>query len=252
MRILTVVLAALLLAPLAWAGHELTFYPAFYPQEVTVRWVEPRAAGALLVKNALHAYAGADPFPAGAPEKIRHAESLRGWVVLTFRRPAGDAEPRCAAGAAVVRALGGTATFIAHPWPVTPYHADYVHQYDLAQRAGERAASPVPSVRAAGPLARALAGAGITVADTADAIVEEITLRSLLDGVETRLAGWHGPAWLKEGWFHAWLLQAPALSPASRRAAEETFRLRAEGAPLAAAERINLERRLVSQATAGC
>jgi hypothetical protein len=250
--VVAVVVAVLLLAPLAWAGHELTFYPAFYPQEITVRWVEPPAAGPLLLKNALHAYAGADPFPAGAPEKVRYVESLRGWVVLTFPQPTGDAQARCAAGAALGRALGARAPFVPHPWPVTPYHDDYVHQYDLAQRARERTAGVVPSVRAAGPLARALTTAGVRVTGTADAVVEEITLPSLLDGVETRLAGWHGPAWLKEGWFQAWLLQAPALPAATRRAAEEAFRRRTEDGPLPAAARINLERRLVTLITAGC
>jgi hypothetical protein len=251
-KAVTVVLAALLLVPLAWAGHELTFYPSFYPQEITVRWVEPRAAGPLIVKNSLHAYAGADPFAANAPEKVQYAESLRGWVVLTFTRPTSDADARCAAGAAVIRALGAKAPFVTHPWPVTPYHDDYVQQYDLAQRARARAAGTVPKVRAAGPLATTLAAAGVTVTDGADAVVEEVTLSSLLDGVETRLAGWHGPAWLKEGWFQAWLLQAPALPPATRRAAEEALRRRTERGPLPATDRINLERRLVVQATAGC
>jgi hypothetical protein len=249
---LLAVLAVVLLVPLAWAGHELTFYPSFYPQEITVRWVEPRAAGPLLLKNALHAYAGGDPV-AGAPsEKVRYAESLRGWVVLTFVRPRGEAEARCAAGAALVRALGTRAPFIAHPWPVTPYHDDYVQQYDLAQRARERSAGPMPRVRAAGTLATALAAAGVSVSADAEAAVEEITLPSLLAGVETRLAGWQGPPWLKEGWFQAWLLQAPALPPAPRGTAEETFRRRTEGGPLPAAERINLERRLVVQVTGGC
>ena len=94
----TVVLAALLLVSLAWAGHELTFYPSFYPQEVTVHWVDPRAAGPLIVKDSLLAYVGADPFPAGAPEKVRYVSSLRGWVVLTFRRPTGEAAARDKSG----------------------------------------------------------------------------------------------------------------------------------------------------------
>ena len=252
MKVRVVVLFLLVLVPLAWAGHELTFYPAFYPQEVSVRWVEPRAAAPLLLKNALHAYVGADPLAGTPTEKVRYVESLRGWVVLTFARPAGDAEARCAAGAAVVRALGPRAPFVAHPWPVTPYHDDYVQQYDLVQRARERGAGAVPRVRAAGVLKSALSAAGVSVAADADAVVEEITLSSLLEGVETRLAGWHGPPWLKEGWFQAWLLESPALPAPAREAAEETFRRRSQGAPLAAAERINLERRLVAQATAGC
>jgi len=251
-KVLLAVVIALLLAPLAWAGHELTFYPAFYPQEIGVRWVEPRAAGPLLLKNELHAYVGADPLAGASSEKVRHAESLRGWVVLTFGRPTGEPEARCAAGSAIVRALGARAPFIAHPWPVTPYHDDYVQQYDLVERARERTGGAPPRVRATGALAKALIAAGVTVSPDAEARVEEITLPALLAGVETRLAGWQGPPWLKEGWFQAWLLEAPALTAAARETAEETFRRRSEGAPLAAAARINLERRLVAQATAGC
>ena len=161
--------------------------------------------------------------------------------------------PAAPAGVAIARALGDKPPFIAHPWPVTPYHDDYVHEYDLLQRARERAAGTVPSVRATGPLARALTAGGVSVTDGADAVVEEITLSSLLDGVETRLAGWHGPPWLKEGWFHAWLLQSSIMPAATRREAEDTFRRRTEGGGAGtAAERIDLERRLVTQAAAGC
>src|SRR5207247_2525671 len=81
--------------------------------------------------------------------------------------PAGDAEARCAAGVAIARALGSRAPFVAHPWPVTPYHDDYVQQYDLVQRARERSAGAVPRVRAAGVLKSTLSAAGISV--TADA-----------------------------------------------------------------------------------
>lgn len=252
MKVLVVILIALLLTLPAGAGHELTFYPAFYPQEISVRWVEPRAAAPLLLKNALHAYVGADPVPGAPSDKVRHVESLRGWVVLTFARPAGEAGARCAAGVALARALGPRAPFVAHPWPVTPYHDDYVQQYDLALRARERGAGAVPRVRATGALASALRAAGVSVTPDADAVVEEVTLASLLAGVETRLAGWHGPPWLKEGWFQAWLLQAPALPAPARGAAEETLRRRTDGPPLPAAERINLERRLVAQVTGGC
>src|SRR6185295_6906791 len=148
---------------------------------------------------------------------------------------------------------GARAPFAAYPWPVTPYHDDYVQQYDLVERARERAPGTAPSVRATGTLARALAAGGISVSDGADAVVEEITLSSLLDGVETRLAGWHGPPWLKEGWFHAWLLQSSVMPVATRREAEDTFRRRTEGGGArTAAERITLERRLVTQAAAGC
>ena len=81
MKITILVLAAFLIGSLAWAGHELTFYPSFYPQEVTVRWVEPRAAAPLLAKDTLLAYVGAGPLP-GRSRRRRFAtwsRSVAGW-----------------------------------------------------------------------------------------------------------------------------------------------------------------------------
>jgi hypothetical protein len=64
----------LLIALVAFAGHELTFYPSFYPQEITVRFVPSAGtAAALLRRNALHAYVGGDPFAGGA------ARTRGGW-----------------------------------------------------------------------------------------------------------------------------------------------------------------------------
>jgi hypothetical protein len=237
----------------AYAGHELTFYPSFYPQEITVRFVDPPSAAAeLLRKNALHAYVGGDPFVgAEAPSETKWAESLRGWVVLTFRPGSfGAPAARCAAGAQVARTLGERDGFVAHAYAITPYHADYVLHHDLAHTTREWAPGRVPRLRASGTLARTLADAGIPAAGgDADAVVEEIELAALLAGTETRVSGWMGPPWIKEGWFHAWLLQS---SPAARGAAEETFRRRTEGAWQTTTERVALERRLVTQLSAGC
>jgi hypothetical protein len=249
-------LAVLLLTALAaYAGHELTFYPSYYPQEVTVRFVaQPATAAALLRKNALHAYVGADPFAGSqAPAETGWVESLRGWVVLTFPRAAAgfaDAEARCAAGLQVARALGAGAPFVVAPYAVTPYHDDYVLHYDLAQKARERAPGRMPRIRATGALATVLAAAGIPSAGAeADAVVEEVELAPLLAGVETRVSGWTGPPWLKEGWFHVWLLQS---SPAARRAVEDAFRRRTEGDWQTAGERVGLERRLVTRMSSEC
>ena len=249
-----VLVGVLLAASPAGAGHEMTFYPSFYPQEVSVRFVEPPTAAALLKKNALHAYAGADAGGGGQP--IRYAESLQGYVVLTFRPRAagfGDAESRCAAAAAVTGALGGRAPFVVHPYAITPYHDDFVHHFDLAQASRARAAGPLPRISAGGVLGARLQSAGVARAGAeADAVLEEVPLAALRAGVETRLGGWHGPPWIKEGWFHAWLLQAPVLPAASRRAAEDLLRRRTDLAYQAPAERVNLERRLVSAVSAGC
>jgi hypothetical protein len=244
----------LLIALVAFAGHELTFYPSFYPQEITVRFVPSAGtAAALLRRNALHAYVGGDPFAGGAAPDTRWVESLRGWVVLTFERAAGAfAEPdaRCAAAAKVARTLGERGGFVAHRYPVTPYHEDYVFHHDLAGNTREDAAGRVPRIRARGALGKALADAHVAVAGAdADALLEEVELGPLLARAETRLNGWIGPPWLKEGWYHAWLLQA---SPAARAAGAETFRRRTEGGWQTTAERVALERRLVTELTARC
>jgi hypothetical protein len=243
--------AALLLASVpARAGHELTFYPSYYPHEIEVRFVaSPATAAAMLHKNTLHAWVGGDPFPPGAPPPpTRWAESLRGFVVLTFARPTGafaDAETRCAAGAHVAQALGAAsqvpgAPFVVHPYAVTPFDDDYVFHADLVQRARERAPGSAPRVRTAGALAQALAKSDVPVVGRdADAVLEEVELPPPATT----------PPWAKKGWFHAWLLQS---SPTARAAAADAYRRRIEGDWRTPAERVNLERRIVAQASAGC
>jgi hypothetical protein len=240
----------LLLAAPARAGHEITFYPSYYPQEIAVRFTTPAAAATLLRQNKIHAWVGSDPFAgAAAPAHVRWMESLRGYVVLTLPAAGIFAKPetRCAAAAQVARTLAGARPpFVVHPYPVTPLHEDFVFHADLAQQARERTVGMAPRVRADGALGDALAAAGLPRG--ADAFVEEVELPALLAGAETRLNGWVGPPWLKEGWFHAWLLQ----SPAARKAAAEAFVRRTDGSALTAAERLSLERRIVSQVSAGC
>ena len=250
MKVAGFVLAALLALALAThAGHELTFYPSFYPQEITVRFVAPGAAAALVRKNALHAYVGGDPFAGVAAPDTRWIESLRGWVVLMFDRGSGDADARCAAAARLATALGERGGFVAHRYPVTPYHEDYVLHYDLAQKTRE-ASGRLPRVRGRGALAKALAAAGVAAAGSeAEATLEEIELAPLLARVETRLIGWTGPAWLKEGWYQTWLLQSSA---AARAAAADAFRRRTEGGWQTATERVALERRLVTELSSTC
>jgi hypothetical protein len=240
-------------AVVAYAGHELTFYPSFYPQEISVRFVPGAGtAVALFRKNALHAYVGGDPFDGVAAPETRTIESLRGWVVLTFERSGRTfAEPgaRCGAAAQLGRMLGDRTGVVSHPYAVTPYHEDFVMHYDLAQKGRDRPRGSLPRVRARGALGKALAAAGVPVAGgDAEATLEEIELAGLLAPVETRVNGWTGPPWLKEGWYHAWLLQ-PA---GGRRAAEDLLRRRMDGAWQTATERVALERRLVTQLAASC
>jgi hypothetical protein len=248
----TLVGASLLTALAAYAGHELTFYPSFYPQEISVRFGAAPGTGAAVRKTALHAYVGGEAVDAAPAPETRTMESLRGWVVLTFARRAGafaDADGRCAAAAGLLRALGDRGGFVSHPYAVTPYHEDYVVHHDLAQKARERPPGRLPRVRARGVLARALAAAGVaTAGGDADATLEELELATLLAPVETRMNGWTGPPWLKEGWYHAWLLQ----STAGGGSAEDMLRRRTDGGWQTATERVALERRLVMQLAASC
>ena len=264
-RRLVILAFCVLWAVPAGAGHELPFYPGYYPQEIRLETLPPAAAAPLLKSAKLHAYVGADPFTGGrVPADVKPVESLGGYVVVVFN-PASSAaasrESRCEAARRIARGLSpAPGIFVPHPYPVTPYDADYLEHFDLAQAARQAyAAAPAGSglalrVQAKGPLAEKLVktpakGAG----KEWDATVEEVDAETLLATHGLSLDGWLGPPWLKEGWFHAYLLEAGALSDATaRQSAEALYRRLTAGAYGDPTARIGLERQLVSRLTAGC
>jgi hypothetical protein len=191
-------------------------------------------------------------------------ESLGAFLVLSLN-PAipshGTREGRCEAAARIARALGaGQGRYVPHPYPVTPYHADYLLHFDLAQArkkeiegAPARAPGAPPRLRARGPLAEALVGARKADGARWEALVEEIEVDDLLAPERAALTGGVGPPWVKEGWFHAYLLQAPAMTePAGRQAATALSQRLMAGAYRDVAEQAELGRRLVSHLMAGC
>jgi len=249
-------------APVA-AGHELPVYPGYYPQEIRLETLPPAAAGPLLKSAKLHAYVGADPFAGGrAPADLKPVESLGGYVVVTFN-PASPAaasrEARCEAARRTARSLASApGLYVSHPYPVTPFDPDYLDHFDLAQSSGRAyAAAPAGSggalrVQAKGPLAERLVKSPARDGSW-DVTVEEIDAESLLAAHGVSLDGWLGPPWLKDGWFHAYLLAAGVQSDAAaRQAAEALYRRLAAGAFDSLAMRIELGRQLVSRLTAGC
>ena len=253
--------AVLLASGEAQAGHEIPFYPSFYPQEIKLVVVEPAAAPRLLERNAIHAYVG--PLGGAKPAHTARVESLQSFVVLTFNRAnptLADPAQRCAAAARLLPTLAaskGDYTF--NPYPVTPYHEDYLDHFDLVEAAKRRVeetrgGGPVLRVRVKGRLAEILGGSGWRPADGEwDAALEEIELRDLLAQAATQLDGWTGPPWVRAGWFQAHVVFARGVSEASARSAiEEAFARRLRGGFTSAAERVNLERRLVSLLTRGC
>jgi hypothetical protein len=163
-------------------------------------------------------------------------DSLGGYLIARFNPAVPGAEARCAAAFRAGKSLGGPrAGRVAHPYAVTPYHADYLHHWDLA-----RSARKAVEAASAGPPSRAVA-------------VEEVDLQSLLAAHAIGAGGTFAPPWLKEGWFHAYLLQAPAITDAAaRQAVEGLYRRLVTLAYDGAAERADLERRLVQRLAAGC
>jgi hypothetical protein len=247
----------------AQAGHESPFYPSFYPHEIRIETLDPTAAAAGWPKTRVHAFVGDELFVGGqAPADAAVVESLRSYLVLTFDAPSGryaavssDVQTRCAAAGRALRALApGSAGYVFHPYPVTPYHADYLEQFDLARRAraqylaqvGDAAAGPSLRIRAKGALAQTLVPSGWkTEANEWDATLEEFDVG--------RLAKPAAAPWIKQGWFQAHLLYAGQLREgAAKTSAEAAYRRLVRGEYRHPTERINLERALVSTLVAGC
>jgi hypothetical protein len=253
----------------AYPGHELPYYPSYYPQEIRLESVEPSSAGPLLQKSAIHAYIGSDPFPSGTlPSGIGAATSLGSYLVLSFN-PASeslpDPERRCTAASQLLHALEATqGDARVHPYPVTPYHMDYLHHFDAVESARQMhrdrtaKASDIGTggmkVRAQGALAETVMPPSWRATDsTWEAVLEEIDLGSLVAEDITSTNGWHGPLWLKEGWYHAHRLLAPHLSDdTAKPTIKAIYQRLTNGHYRGPEERLNLERQLVSLLTQGC
>src|SRR4029453_5784180 len=97
-------------------------------------------------------------------------------------------------------------------------HADVV----AAIKAPPAVAGGTTRLRARGPLAGRAAGKRGVADGPWDATVEEVSLDDLLAPHRGGLKGSLGPVWVKQGWYHAWLLHAQSLadSGAKQTAAE--------------------------------
>jgi hypothetical protein len=247
------------------AGHQVGHYPSYYPDEIRIDVVDPKAAGTGLADATLHAYVGAVPIFGGpVPDHVKSVRSLGWYLTLSFKTgstsfaTAGD---RCAAAAGILAALREekSAGFVFHPYPITPFHADYLHHLDRVEAAktvvgsGSVSTRPV-KVGAKGQLGEAIVRARWGhVADSGDVALEAVPVDDLLAAAGVQFDGWSGPPWIKEGWFHAHLLLAPGLDATQRQAVDAAYeRLVRGGLRAGLAEHADLERRLVSALTAGC
>jgi hypothetical protein len=248
------------------AGHELPFYPGYYPQEIRVDTLPPAAAAPKLQKSELHAYVGADPLSGRRdPTDIRSADSFGSYLVVTLNGALpslSSRESRCETALKVGRAIAaGQRLYVAHPYPVTPFDPDYLGHFDLVQtRRKEDQGAVIPGsagtlkLRARGSIAEKLLGPRATNdGDRWDAMVEEVELDALIGAERIAINGWLGPPWIKAGWFHAYRLHAPSMADrAARQAVDALYQRLVTGAYADPAEQLNLERGLVGRLIAGC
>jgi hypothetical protein len=263
-RIFILATAAVVSMPLARSGHEQAVYPSFYPHEIEIAAVAPGRAAELLRAGKLHAYAGNLP-GLQAGDGIGSAETLGSFIVVRLNPDSlrtRDETAACATSAALVRDMASRGSgFLAHPYPVTPWHGDYLHHADRAEAARQPFVPKAPQppldglkVRASGALVQSLVRPEWSSSDGSfDAAIEEVSAADLVAREILLLNGWMGPRWMRSGWFHAYRLLAPSITDAAHKAQVEAMVDRLQMAAFAdAVERINLERDLVRLLLSGC
>ena len=224
--------ALLAAAPATEAGHEVPYYPSFYPQEIRIEPLDPAsAAKEFLSKTApLNLYLGASPrFDGQAPSFVKSAVSLASFVVASPHGQSRDA--RCQALAHAAAAVAKEPDTVAHAYPITPYHADYLGHVDRVPKL-----APAMGAAAAGEIA-----------------IEEVPVGEVLRRAGVGAGIWLAPPAAKEGWFQAYHLLRPAVGDRDR--GERADRLNERlllGFFKDQAERLNLERELVATLAQGC
>jgi hypothetical protein len=269
LRVPAVLLTVAIIATVAKGGHELPVYPSYYPHEIEIKTAAPEQAAGLLLQGTIQAYVGSAPRFAEQPPGWMHSVESLGAMVSVRVNPSSslvnDERAVCAVARTILRDMAGRGgDFVFHPYPVTPFHGDYLEHVDLADTAKSRvledsadpATSPPRSLRVAaeGPLAKSLVRPEWTAQGSDwDAAIEETDAAQLVASSLVAVNGWLGPPWVRTGWFQANLLlaDAAARSADARPARNDVERLQA-GDYADAIERINLERELVGALTSGC
>jgi len=271
MRLLLPSLALLSLSFLAFtparADHAVEFLPSYYPHEIRIEAIDPGSAAKRFSNNSIQAYVGGNPFTTRAtPVTLGHVESLRSYLVVTLNPGLGrfrDLNARCAAARTLVRRVAvEKGDYVFHPYPVTPYHPDYLQHFDLIESAkkpyelGSSQSAPLLDfkVRAKGRLAQTLVRPSERGSEKDwGATIEEIGTDEILSPSWRSVNGWLEPPWIKEGWFSTYLLLAGTLrDQAEKRAADAIYKRLVTGDYEGEIEHLNLERRLVSALVGGC
>jgi hypothetical protein len=246
------------------AGHSVGHYPSYYPDEIRIDAIDPAAAAKGLGDETLHAYVGAEPAFAGpVPKHVTPVISLGSLLVLSLDTASArfaSADARCAAARGILATLRDEKTegFSFHPYPVTPYHADYLHHLDRVEAARSALGSGPAQVQALAVGAKGRLAEAIVRArwgrptEGGDVVLEDVPVGDLLGAEGVPLVGQSQPPWLKEGWYQAYRMLAPGLDPASRAEAHDDYERLTRGETTGLAEHVDLERRLLAALTGGC
>jgi hypothetical protein len=256
-----------LIAITARGGHEVPIYPSYYPHEIAIETVSPERAAGLLLENKIQAYLGHEPrFSGDMPASIREVDSLGSFIIFRANPNsplAKDTASTCATIGAIVRDIAGKKGFVFHPYPVTPFHGDYLYHVDLAAAAKARILRPPadgfapamtrPRVKATGALANLVRPDWMVQGPEWDVAIEEVDAADLVASSMTAVNGWLGGPWIKAGWFHAELLLSDVLDDAeTKRRADAALQRLEASEDRDMVERVNLERELVTAVTGNC
>jgi hypothetical protein len=245
------------------AGHEISYYPSFYPQEIRIEPLKPAAAAKEFANKTdpLHAYLGGAPeFGDAPPAHLKFATSLQSFITVTVNPQSPrlkDRQARCRAVSEAVLSLRAESDIVRHAYPVTPFHPDYLDYVDLlpdAQSRATTAQNPPLAIRYSahgrGPL---LSLDAPTDAAQWDLDIGEVSVAEVLLQAGVAEGVWLPPAAVKEGWYQAYtLLRSAVGGPARGEAADAAYERLTQGTYGTEVERLNLQRGLVRALTADC
>jgi hypothetical protein len=268
-RALIVVTMVIAAVTVARSGHELPIYPSYYPHEIGLSAVAPERAAELLLAGKIQAYVGRAPrFADAPPATIDSVESLGSFVIVRVNpssRLIKEGRSACAIAEAVVRALyEKSSDLIPHPYPVTPFHGDYLHHADLAEAAKSRILAGRTDlsgadlqglkVSADGEFTRALVKSEwLAQGAQSDVEVQQVDAAKLIAAAAYAMNGWRGPAWIRAGWYHAALLLNDKTGDVERERRVDSDLTRLQTSEFdGLVDRINTERSLVKLLIGDC
>ena len=146
-------------------------------------------------------------------------------------------DQRCRTIESAVQAIGARPGFVAHRYPVTPYHADYLGHVDRAAL-GMSAESAAANAQAVGQ---------------EDVHFGEVAIDDPLLRSGAGFGVWPAPPFAKEGWYQAYhLIRAVMADDVQRKRADDLYQRLTHGEFADKADQIRLERDLIAALTANC